>query len=251
MSVLVGGVGELYQGDLDLGRRIVDRLADEDLGAHVAVEDLHYGAVAVAQRLEDLRPAALVLVGAVERARDPATVERRRILPTELELSHEELQGAIGDAVTGYVTIGLLLEVGHGFGVLPPRVVTVEVEPMRVGPNDRLSPEVEGVVEEVLALVRAEVRRAPLLELAGRLGTVVADGHLSPSPAVTELAALLVELERLDAEGHWGATFASRDRLRRVLGRGEVGAGMDRLDWGLWWTLIEELDRLQPLESTT
>ncbi|MGH9281391.1 MAG: hypothetical protein ACRD0S_00475, partial [Acidimicrobiales bacterium] len=75
VAVLVGGVGELYQGDLDLGRVAVERLAQEALGDHVAVEDLHYGAVAVAQRLEELRPAHLVLVGGVARDRAPGTVE--------------------------------------------------------------------------------------------------------------------------------------------------------------------------------
>lgn len=249
MTVLVGGVGELYQGDLDLGRRVVERLGSEDLGPHVAVEELHYGAVAVAQHLDELRPTTLVLVGAAERGRPPATVERRRVRPEELALSPEELQGAVGDAVTGYVTIGLLLEVGHGFGVLPPRVVTVEVEPVCCGPSERLSSEVAEVMDEVLALVRAEARRAPLLDLAGRLRSVVGDGHLHRSPAVAELEALLAELERLDHDGRWGATFAWRDRLRRRLGRGDVGEGMDHLDWGLWWALVEELDRLQPLES--
>ncbi len=64
ISVLVGGVGELYQGDLDVGRQVIEGLAGEDLGAHVAVEDLHYGAVAVAQRLDEVQPSTLVLVGA-------------------------------------------------------------------------------------------------------------------------------------------------------------------------------------------
>ena len=67
MTVLVGGVSELFQGDLDLGRLAVARLLDEDLGPGVLVEDLHYGAVAVAQRLEEVRPDTLVLVGAVRR----------------------------------------------------------------------------------------------------------------------------------------------------------------------------------------
>lgn len=161
VTVLVGGVGELYQGDLDLSRRVVARLIGEDLGCHVAVEELHYGAVAVAQRLEELPLTTLVLVGASERGRPPASVERRELRPKDLELTPAEQQGAIGDAVTGYVTIGLLLDVAHALGALPPRVVTVEVEPVRTGPHDGLTPEVEGVIDEVLALVIAEVRRAP------------------------------------------------------------------------------------------
>ncbi|HVM13553.1 MAG TPA: hypothetical protein VM287_04395, partial [Egibacteraceae bacterium] len=64
VSVLVGGVYELFQGDLDLGRLAVERLREEGLGAGVLAEDLHYGAVAVVQRLEELRPDAFVVVTA-------------------------------------------------------------------------------------------------------------------------------------------------------------------------------------------
>ncbi|MEJ7744110.1 MAG: hypothetical protein WKF73_17155 [Nocardioidaceae bacterium] len=62
----------------------IERLQAEDLGPGVLVEELHYGAVAVAQRLEDLRPDALVLVSAVRRGRPPGTVERRRLDPPRL-----------------------------------------------------------------------------------------------------------------------------------------------------------------------
>ena len=79
MTILVGGVGQLYQGDLDLGRRAVERLRQEHLAAGVLVEDLHYGAVAVAQRLRDVAPDALVVVGAEVHGRTPGTVERRRV----------------------------------------------------------------------------------------------------------------------------------------------------------------------------
>jgi Ni,Fe-hydrogenase maturation factor len=103
VTVLVGGVGQLYQGDLDLGRLAAERLAAEALGPDVLVEELHYGAVAVAQRLEELRPRALVLVGAVARGRRPGTVERRLI--RNLHLPPERVQRAVGDAVTGYVTL--------------------------------------------------------------------------------------------------------------------------------------------------
>ena len=153
--ILVGGVAELYQGDLDLGRRAVARLEGEDLGPHVLVEELSYGGVAVAQRLEDLRPDALVLVAAHARGRVPGTVERREIGPSEL--TPAELQLAVGDAVTGYVTIDLLIEVAQAFGALPARTVCFEVEPASVRPSEELTPEAEAGLEEALGLVRAEV----------------------------------------------------------------------------------------------
>ena len=160
--ILVGGVAELYQGDLDLGRHAVGRLATEDLGAEVLVEDLSYGAVAVAQRLEDLRPDALVLIAAQARGRPAGAVERRDIGPPEL--SPAELQLAVGDAVTGYVTLDLLVEVAAALHALPDRAVAIEVEPASVRPAEELTPEAAAGLEDALALVRAEVaklREAP------------------------------------------------------------------------------------------
>jgi hydrogenase maturation protease len=246
--VLVGGVGELYQQDLDVGRWVVERLEGERPGPHVVVEDLHYGAVAVAQRLQDLRPGTLVLVGAARRGRPPGHVERRR-LQDDPGLTPEELQVAVGDAVTGYVAIDLVVAVALALGGLPARTVAVEVEPVETASGEHLSPAVAARLDDLLALVRAEVRRAPLLELADRLRHDLSDGRLSPSPARGALHDVLVELEGLDADARWGAAFARRDRLRHLLGRGDVGPGMEHLDWGLWWALVEELDRLQLLES--
>jgi hydrogenase maturation protease len=160
--ILVAGVAELFQGDLDLGRRAVERLAEEDLGPGVLVEELSYGAVAVAQRLEDVRPEALVLVGASRRGREPGSVERREVVPPDLPVS--ELQLAVGDAVTGYVSIDLLVEVAGALGALPPRAVAVEVEPASTGPSEELTPTAREALEGALNLVRLEVaecRAAP------------------------------------------------------------------------------------------
>ena len=153
--ILVAGVAELFQGDLDLGRLAVERLAAEGLGHGIVVEELSYGAVAVAQHLEDLRPDVLVLVAAHPRGRPPGTVERREI--GRSELSRAELQLAVGDAVTGYVTIDLLVEVAQAFGALPERTVCFEVEPASVRPSEQLTPEAAAGLDEALGLVRAEV----------------------------------------------------------------------------------------------
>jgi hydrogenase maturation protease len=158
-TILVGGVGELYQGDLHLGHVVLERLSGgAGLAADVLVEDLGYGAVAVLQRLQELRPRALVLVGAARRGRRPGTVEVRRVEPRQLDPEH--VRQAVAEAVTGYVSIDLVLEVAQGFRALPPLTVVVEVEPARTDVATRLSPSVERRLEEILEAVRGEVAAA-------------------------------------------------------------------------------------------
>lgn len=246
MATVVGGVGELYQGDLDVGRRVADILKAEDLGPGVAVEDFFYGGVAVVQRIEDLDPDSLILVGSVARDRQPGTIHRRRVPPPRLDTA--QLQTAVGDAVTGYVALDLVVEVAAGLDALPGRVVAVEVEPIEVGPDDQLSPGVAALLPEVVERVRRETRVAPLFVLVDRLTGLLADGHLEDAPAVRTLQRLVAELGELEGSGRWGHVFSNRDQLRGRLGRGQVPEAMDHRDWALAWNLVEELDRLETRE---
>jgi hydrogenase maturation protease len=159
--VVVGGVAHLYQGDLDLGRRAVECLTHDSLGEGVVVEEFSYGAVAVAQRLEELRPDTLVLVGAKRRGREPGSVDRREVTP--LPSSVRETQAAIADAVTGYIDMDLVLEVAQGLGALPVRTVMIEVEPASTEPSVHLSPRAETGLATALELVRREVAKAGAL----------------------------------------------------------------------------------------
>ncbi len=247
VSVLIGGVSELFQRDLDLGRLAVARLQGEDLGPGVLVEDLHYGAVAVAQRLAELRPEALVLVSAVGRGRLPGTVERRWV--DAPSLTAEQAQAAVGDAVTGYVHPDLVLEVAATLGALPRVTISVEVEPEVVGPGEGLSASAAAGLEAALDLVRAEARRAPVLALAEQVAAAVAGSRLEESTGLVAMRALLADLDRVRRNGRWGATFVLRDRVRDAVASTPSSEGMDHRDWGLWWTLIEELDRLQKVEA--
>lgn len=160
MTLLVGGVAELFQGDLDVGRRAVEQLQREGFGqqpggTEVVLEELHYGAVAVAQRIEELQPSTLVLLGAVRRGRLVGSVCRR--LVSAPRLTPAELQVAIGDAVTGYVGIDLVVEVASALGVLPARTVAIELEPESVAPGDRLTDSATRGLATMLALTRHEV----------------------------------------------------------------------------------------------
>ncbi|MBA3783781.1 MAG: hypothetical protein H0X12_18280, partial [Nocardioides sp.] len=192
MTVFVGGVSELFQSDLDLGRLAIERLQAEAWGPGILIEEVHYGAVAVAQRLEDIRPEVLVLVSAVRRDRPVGTVERRRLDPPRL--SPADLQAAVGDAVTGYVHVDLVIDVASGFGVLPARTVVVEVEPADTSSGEGLSPSAQTGLEVALDLVRVELRRTPLLTLAGDLRPLVEDERLEESTSLDAMRRILTEL---------------------------------------------------------
>jgi hypothetical protein len=170
-------------------------------------------------------------------------VRRRRV--HALDLPPERVAESVREAVTGYVAIDLVLEVAWGLGALPARTVSIEVEPEWTHAADRLSPSGTTGLESALRLVACEVERIPLLELADRLRPLVGTERLEPAPALRTVRELLDELETLDESGRWGSTFALRDRLRVQIADGQTPEGMDYLDWGLWWALVEELDRLQ------
>ena len=134
---------------------IVERLLKEPLGPDVMVEDLFFGALAVCQRLEDLRPHNLILVGAAVRGRAPGSVLRREVEAINLPI--EELQHAVSEAATGYVSIDLILEVATALHALPARAIIFEIEPETTAPADTLSPAGETAVELAIELIKREV----------------------------------------------------------------------------------------------
>jgi len=247
VTVLVGGVSELFQSDLDLGRLAIEQLQCEDWGPTVLVEELHYGAVAVAQRLEDVRPDTLVLISAVRRGRPPGTVERRRVDPPDL--TPAQVQAAVGDAVTGYVHLDLIVDVATGFGVLPPRTVAVEVEPEKTSSGEGLSPTAQLGLTAALHLVRVELDRVAVLRQAAGLRPLVEDDRSRGSASRDALRELLAELAHLDREGRWEHTFVLRDELRRTVAGTQIGGGGDGDDQAPWQELLDKLDRLQAAES--
>lgn len=250
MLVLVAGVAELFQGDLDLGRRAVEQLEAEDLGPDVVVEELSYGAVAVAQRLEDMRPDRLVLITAMRRGRTPGSVTRRLLDPPSGDAAADAAAAdAVRHAVTGYVDVDLVVDVATAFGALPARTVVIEVEPGSAGPSTELSAEGAAGLEEALAVARAEVGRAPLLGLVPSVREALDDDHLGDGAAPAAMRQLVADLEAMDRTGTWGPTFRNRDRVRLLIAEGATGEGMDHLDWALWWAVIEELDRLEAREA--
>lgn len=210
------------------------------------VEDLYYGAVAVAQRLEELKPERLILVGAESRGLPPGTVSRRAIEPA----SSDNAQEAVEQAVTGYVSIELVLSVAFALGALPRRTLVIEVEPQSVEPSENISAAASYALNEVVDLVRLEAQRTPVLTLAHKIEKLVEQKAAFDSEAQHHLGQLLGELNILERQGRWGRAFALRDKLVGNITDGRTGDAMSKLDWVLWWSLIEELNRLEQLEAT-
>lgn len=224
MTIVVGGVGQLYQGDLDIGRHVAERLAGADLGPDVVVEDFFYGAVAVMQRLGDLEPRALVLIGAEETGAEAGSVRRRRIRARPA--APWEVQDAVGAAATGHVTIELIVQVAAAFGALPPRTAAIEVEPAETGPGDRLTPVASAAVDRASILARCEVMRVRVLENAECAQQTLRrspDVDWAPRPLLREL---LDALQRFDVGGSQRVPRVEAERLRAELARDHDTPGL-------------------------
>lgn len=196
--------------------------------------------------MEELQPERLILVGAECRGLTAGTISRRAIDPAPPDNAQE----AVEQAVTGYVSIELVLSVATALGVLPRRTLVIEVEPKTTESSEDISAEASRALTEVVNQIQLEARRTPMLSLAHQIETLIARQPTPDSQARHHLAQLLDELSTLEREGRWGRTFALRDKLVGNITAGQTGDVMSKLDWGLWWGLIEELNRLEKAEAT-
>ncbi len=162
IRVLVGGIGLPWLRDLDFGTQFLKRIADVDWPEGVVLEDLSYSAHRVLHTLQDLKPAKVVLVGAMPRdIDDPGTIRR---YPLDLTPpSDEEVADRLGEAVGGIIDLDHTLAVVRYWKGFPADTVVIEVEPGDRAFGLGFSDEVESVVDTVLAMVCEEVGLDPLL----------------------------------------------------------------------------------------
>lgn len=153
---LVGGYGSPGCRDLDFGERFI-RLAETlDWPRGVVVEDLSYSAHLVLHRLQELRPAKVILVGAVASGLDPpGTVRRYRVggEGADAEQVHESLTEALG----GSVALNHTLSVVRHFGGLPSDTVVLEVEAADASFGLGFSDELAAAIDPLLDAVRDEL----------------------------------------------------------------------------------------------
>jgi len=147
VRVLVGGVGYRFLRDESVGPYMADRLADR-APEGVEVEDLGYHSVGLAQNLQERPPYdRMVLVSAVRRGREPGTIDTYR-WNGELP-SPTEIQGYVGEAAVGMISLDGHLIVCGAFGGLPDDVRVVDVEPGEEGWGEGFSPLIESRLDEI------------------------------------------------------------------------------------------------------
>ena len=155
-QILVGGVGLPWLRDLDFGTQFIRRVSDLDWPEGVVVEDLSYAAHRVLHLLQELRPAKVILVGAMPRDVDPPGTIRRY----KLDLTpppDQEVIDRLGEAVGGIIDLDHTLAIIRYWKALPEDTVVIEVEPGDRSFGLGFSSEVEATVEPILAMVREEV----------------------------------------------------------------------------------------------
>ena len=138
---LVAGFGRPGLRDLDFGRQLVDCLQQLDWPDDVVVEVLSCSVPLVLHRLQELRPAKVVLLGAVPRELDPPATIRRY---------HPEGSSDVAD-------IDHTLAAARQWGGLPQDTVVIEVEPAETSVGLGFSEELAGCIDPILDMVRDEV----------------------------------------------------------------------------------------------
>ena len=164
--IVVGGIGLPWLRDLDFGTQFIRRIEGEEWPEGVYLEDLSYAGHRVLDRLKEVRPHKVVLVGCMPRDVDPAGTIRRYQLDVTPPEDTPELQERLAEAAGGIIDLDHTLSIvrwGKGF---PADTVVIEVEPGDRSFGLGFSEEVEATVDEVLALVREEVQKKKATEPA-------------------------------------------------------------------------------------
>jgi hydrogenase maturation protease len=157
-STLVVGVGNLLMGDDGIGVRVAQALEGAELPPGVRAVDAGTGGVTLIGLLEEADQ--VILIDAADMGKPPGTCavfspEEVRSLKKDsrLSLHHADLLG--------------LLDLMRTLSMRVPVVRVVGVQPESVEWRDRLSATLQNKLPEVMARVRAEVRR-----MAGKGGAL-------------------------------------------------------------------------------
>ncbi len=156
MSVLIGSVGYKNLRDLSFGPLLLERLEQMDWPAHVELRDVSYGPIAVMQWLQDSpgKYCRAIFLSAVERGRQAGTLEVYEWKPPAL--TTDLVQERVSEGVTGVISLDNLLIICQHFGVLPPEVICIEVEPVNSEFGSECSAAIAARLAAATDLVRHE-----------------------------------------------------------------------------------------------
>lgn len=162
MTVLVAGVGNVLRCDDAFGVRVVERLADHDLGDRVKVIETGIGGIHLVQELMDPVDALLV-VDASDQGRPPGTV--MVIQPEVADVTQMPLiKRADFLADMHYAKPERAFMLARALGVLPPIFMLIGCQPVdATSMGTTMSPEVTAAVDVAVEEVRriiAELRSA-------------------------------------------------------------------------------------------
>ncbi len=155
--VLVAGIGNKYMGDDGFGSRVIETLMLRDLPEDIEVRDVGLCGVTLAPDLSDYE--LVIFVDAVETSGKAGTIYRREIEAGQVEkLKPEEARSSI---LLGAHEARLeeLILFAKAIGSLPPTVIVIGCEILKVDLGDTLSPEVEAAVHRTVELILKELRR--------------------------------------------------------------------------------------------
>ncbi|HVL05267.1 MAG TPA: SpoIIE family protein phosphatase [Acidimicrobiales bacterium] len=138
-QAFVGSFGKPGMRDLDFGRQVVDCLQQLDWPEGVVVEELPCSPALILNRLQELRPSKVVLLGAVVRDEVAGAVRRYAF--------HHALVPDVDHT----------LSVARQWGGLPADTVIIEVEPADTGYGPGFSEELVGSFDPILDMVREEL----------------------------------------------------------------------------------------------
>lgn len=154
---LIGGIGLPWLRDLDFGTNWLARAATLSWPDDVVLEDLSYAAHRVMHRLQELQPRRAVLLGCMPRGNDAPGTIRRYHLAELPPLDPQEVHDRLAEGVGGIIDLDHTLAVCRHWDALPLETVIIEVEPAERDFGWGFSEPVQAAVDQVLALVRAEV----------------------------------------------------------------------------------------------
>ena len=156
--ILIAGVGYTYLHDWSVGPKVAALLEGRDFPPGVDLDDWSFGPLDAVYHLRKEEPPydKVVFFGSLDRGHPIGTVTRHVWSKDELP-PPEKIQDAIGESISGVISIDNLVFVCAAFEALPPECVMLYVEPSPEQTfSDEYSPEVAAAIPVLVRYIEQE-----------------------------------------------------------------------------------------------